>query len=697
MPKKDKCVMFCTSSVYLPGVANVIIGIEKYSPGLINNYVIFYDVNDPISDNDILALDKISRGKVLIRQAAKNTVLSNFEMERYSPLLLQKFHIFELLEEYHHVIYLEADMLIQNDISDAFLFNGLSFLPHGTKLLQGVPIGSQSLVTDFVDSDSVAPSAGVILVEDCLLAYEVDFTKELYGFASKFRGLSSGMTIDELCFGLLAAKFKLRISPLPLKYHCLYFVENPNHKAAIIHAIGSDKFWNNRLLNILYPEWNDNNNYWVACGGSNYSGEVKYANLIGTKKGDIYNYLDNLIQENMRIPNAKEKMNAILNYAEDTGSWNKKIYTEKADIVCAYGLGECFRDSFELWNFRENFHVKYCCDRDASHGKKVSAEYGLHYLSLDELKKMGKTENVVVILFLGAPSSPNNDFITKLKNDFIKDGINAITVGECILCKLSNLPEELSWFSEQKRKIIQVYEFLNDAESKIGFLNIIAQRMEPYMADFSYAELNKRAVGAYFSEKFVSLHEGEVLCDCGAYTGTSIDMFLKCTKGFDYIYAFEIAEDNFEELHKNMNAAETIFPALTKQNYKLIHAGLWDCSGEISYGKEDKAGTAGYTVLKDFNKVAAKTVTIDAAVDRPVTFIKMNIEGAELKALHGAEKTITAYHPTLAINVSHRLQDLWEIPFYVRSIVPEYKIYIRHTSSGAGGTIMYAVYREGES
>ena len=49
------------------------------------------------------------------------------------------------------------------------------------------------------------------------------------------------------------------------------------------------------------------------------------------------------------------------------------------------------------------------------------------------------------------------------------------------------------------------------------------------------------------------------------------------------------------------------------------------------------------------------------------------------------------WHPKLAICLYHRLQDFWQIPMYVKKIVPDYKLYIRHHQEDLGGTVLYAV------
>lgn len=86
-------------------------------------------------------------------------------------------------------------------------------------------------------------------------------------------------------------------------------------------------------------------------------------------------------------------------------------------------------------------------------------------------------------------------------------------------------------------------------------------------------------------------------------------------------------------------------------------------------------------------------VAIDDVVDpqERVTMIKMDIEGSELEALRGARKTICRDKPRLAVCIYHKAEDMTEVPLYIKELVPEYRLYVRHHSKEIGETVFYAV------
>ena len=68
----------------------------------------------------------------------------------------------------------------------------------------------------------------------------------------------------------------------------------------------------------------------------------------------------------------------------------------------------------------------------------------------------------------------------------------------------------------------------------------------------------------------------------------------------------------------------------------------------------------------------------------------MDIEGSELKALEGMKQTIKKYKPKLAICIYHKFEDLWELPLYIKKLVPEYQLYIRNYTSYLDEIVLYA-------
>ena len=73
-----------------------------------------------------------------------------------------------------------------------------------------------------------------------------------------------------------------------------------------------------------------------------------------------------------------------------------------------------------------------------------------------------------------------------------------------------------------------------------------------------------------------------------------------------------------------------------------------------------------------------------------VDFIKMDIEGGEVEALKGAQATIKAFAPRLAICVYHKPRDLPDIVALIRETRPDYEFCLSHKSPGLGDTVVFA-------
>ena len=174
--------------------------------------------------------------------------------------------------------------------------------------------------------------------------------------------------------------------------------------------------------------------------------------------------------------------------------------------------------------------------------------------------------------------------------------------------------------------------------------------------------------------------DNEIIIDAGCYDGTTAKQFLQWGGGkVKKIYSFEFDPFNAAKCEENLKDL--------RDKVTLIKKGTWD-KDEILH--VNAAGGSGSSTRSEGDDTVYLT-SIDSVVkDERVTFIKMDVEGAELKSLIGAKNTITKNKPRLAISLYHKPEDIYEIPEYILSLVPEYRFYLRHYSSVIWETVLYA-------
>lgn len=186
----------------------------------------------------------------------------------------------------------------------------------------------------------------------------------------------------------------------------------------------------------------------------------------------------------------------------------------------------------------------------------------------------------------------------------------------------------------------------------------------------------------YFCKDIVRLKVGEVFLDGGAYTGDTIQQFMDICKKEKVIYkkviAFEPDKNNFALLSKFYGRRDKVL---------IYNKGL-SKEKDVLYFQE--SGVASKLSAQGLCKVPV--INIDFIPEcKEVTFIKMDIEGAEMDALLGAQETIKRNHPKLAICIYHSDEDMVRIVEYIHALVPEYKLFIRHHSERHVETVVYAV------
>lgn len=172
-----------------------------------------------------------------------------------------------------------------------------------------------------------------------------------------------------------------------------------------------------------------------------------------------------------------------------------------------------------------------------------------------------------------------------------------------------------------------------------------------------------------------------VFIDGGCFDGSDSKRYIDQFHG--NVVCFEPDGKNVARIMKKLKGYEP--------NYTIIHKALWSGEKTLSFSASDYSSHVSET--PSGNMVAASSIDIET-VNKTVAMIKMDIEGAELEALQGAENIIKRDHPILAISVYHKPEDILAIPEYILSVFEGYKLYLRHYSFSWYDTVLYAIPEE---
>lgn len=186
---------------------------------------------------------------------------------------------------------------------------------------------------------------------------------------------------------------------------------------------------------------------------------------------------------------------------------------------------------------------------------------------------------------------------------------------------------------------------------------------------------------SYLSQEIFNFTDQEVFVDGGAFDGDTIRSFINiCSGRFKKIISFEPSEGPFEILKRMFGVDHRI---------KLLQACLHDEETTLFF--ENSGQRDSFAIKSGQGGQRVRAMNIDSLPEAgEVTFIKMNIEGAEFDALMGAEKIIRNRQPKLAIAVYHRPSDLWALPKLIKEFNPTYRLYLRQHDGGIIESVVYA-------
>lgn len=166
-------------------------------------------------------------------------------------------------------------------------------------------------------------------------------------------------------------------------------------------------------------------------------------------------------------------------------------------------------------------------------------------------------------------------------------------------------------------------------------------------------------------ENILKLNENEAFLDLGAYRGDTVQEFLHYANGkYESITALEPDRKTFRKLEAYVENKENI-TALRKAVSDKDSVAVFDSAA----GRQSSFSDKGEQI---------ETVTVDSLCRKKrITYIKMDVEGAEFEALCGAEETLKKQKPKLNIALYHRSADIFSLPLKIASVNPDYRFFIR--------------------
>lgn len=236
------------------------------------------------------------------------------------------------------------------------------------------------------------------------------------------------------------------------------------------------------------------------------------------------------------------------------------------------------------------------------------------------------------------------------------------------------LPE---FYNNAKSRIKEAYSCLKDEESKEQYCKHLKARI-----GYSFNELPEATTNnQYFPEDIIQLSEPEIFLDGGAFTGDTLNDYLRYAKvPFKKYICLEPDPQNLIALNNNIVSKNL-------SNIQVIEIAV---GNENAVLKFDATGGGG-AGLSDTGSINVNCVRIDDFFNEEFTFMKFDIEGAELSALKGAYNTIQKFKPKLAVCIYHLPNDLWEIILYINEQFPFYDFSVRTHQYDGLDFVLYAI------
>lgn len=313
----------------------------------------------------------------------------------------------------------------------------------------------------------------------------------------------------------------------------------------------------------------------------------------------------------------------------------------------------------------------YICDNNQSLWGEAIA--GAPIVSPKELERE-PVDNVVIVMAQVLPLT----MLESLQLPYESGGLQKYYH---FIMPLSQI-ESYLFYCENHERVDHVYAALADDRSKYVYKKYFQCLMEGHLTFPTIFTANP-----YWENDLVGrLEDGYVVVYAGACDGAHMSLALASNPNIE-LHGFEPNRNYLALLDEKYSHLP---------NVHIHEYGLGDEAKRLCF--DNTSGHSAMTVSgpawpeREYDTISIER--LDNILNGRVDLIALDIEGDEIKALHGAERIIKESKPVLAICVYHRIEHYVEVMETIEQLCPGYEFHFRQHSIVPHESVLYAIYKE---
>ncbi len=331
-----------------------------------------------------------------------------------------------------------------------------------------------------------------------------------------------------------------------------------------------------------------------------------------------------------------------------TDLWHYLAATDKTVVM--YGMGNgadkilniCSRYGIEIADF---FASDGFVRGHSFHGKTV--------LSYSAVKEKYGAQNIIVLLSFASSLPEVLALFDKVDSECEMYAPDVPVCGDALF--------DMEFFNTHREEIDAVYAMLADDTSRDIYEKVIKYKLSGRICNLREAVTDR-------DEAFSLIGDIRRAADLGAYNGDTAKELIRRYPHIEEIYALEPDRRSFKKLSEYAEGISS--PVI-----HTINAAAWCKTATLTFAEGGSRNSGAFAKGKT-TEVSA--LSLDSILfGRAVDYIKYDVEGAEKEALIGSAETIRTHKPRLLVSVYHRSEDIFALPLQIKSLCPEYKLYLR--------------------